>query len=105
MSPKPVSSPNDERVEHHFYLSIKELSYSLGVSHVLVESIIAEGIIVPVDEHASEKRFDEQAIRRLKTSLRLHHDLGVNFAGIALALDLLEELDDLRRQLECGVGR
>jgi len=32
--------------------------------------------------------------------LRLQRDLGVNLAGIALALDLMEELKSLRTQMK-----
>ncbi|MFZ2170689.1 MAG: chaperone modulator CbpM [Methylococcaceae bacterium] len=31
---------------------------------------------------------------------RLQRDLGVNLAGIALALDLMEELESLRAQMK-----
>jgi chaperone modulatory protein CbpM len=37
---------------------------------------------------------------RVRSALRLQRDLGVNLAGIALALDLMEELEDLRSQLK-----
>jgi chaperone modulatory protein CbpM len=31
--------------------------------------------------------------------VRLQRDLGVNLAGAALAIDLLDQLDELRRRL------
>jgi len=34
-----------------------------------------------------------------RVALRLERDLEVNLAGIALALDLMEELEQLRREL------
>lgn len=37
---------------------------------------------------------------RVRSALRLQHDLGVNLAGIALALNLMEELEDLRAELK-----
>jgi hypothetical protein len=36
------------------------------------------------------------------TVVRLQHDLEVNLAGAALALDLIEEVRELRRQLKSG---
>jgi chaperone modulatory protein CbpM len=33
-------------------------------------------------------------------ALRLKRDLGVNIAGAALAIDLLEELEELRARLQ-----
>jgi len=42
-------------------------------------------------------------VRRVRCALRLESDLGVNLAGAALALDLLEELNRLRaRQRRFG---
>ncbi|HRP35895.1 MAG TPA: chaperone modulator CbpM, partial [Gammaproteobacteria bacterium] len=32
-----------------------------------------------------------------QVAMRLHHDLDVNLPGVALALDLLEEIERLRR--------
>jgi chaperone modulatory protein CbpM len=36
-------------------------------------------------------------LARVQRALRLQHDFGVNLAGAALALDLLEEVERLRR--------
>jgi chaperone modulatory protein CbpM len=38
-------------------------------------------------------------LRRARLAVRLERDLEVNLAGVALALDLLEEIDRLRRAL------
>ncbi|MBC8379409.1 MAG: MerR family transcriptional regulator, partial [Planctomycetes bacterium] len=45
-------------------------------------------------------RFSGSSLVRVRSAQRLQRDLGVNLAGIALALDLIEELDNLRTQLE-----
>ena len=39
---------------------------------------------------------------RARTALRLQRDLEINLPGVALALELLEELDRLRRELAAG---
>jgi hypothetical protein len=36
-------------------------------------------------------------IKRIQISIRLQNDLRINLAGTALALDLLEEIEDLKR--------
>jgi chaperone modulatory protein CbpM len=36
--------------------------------------------------------------------MRLQRDLGINLAGVALAIDLLDEIEDLRAQL-CRLQR
>jgi chaperone modulatory protein CbpM len=42
-------------------------------------------------------RFSGRSLHRAQVARRLHEDLDVNLPGIALALDLLEEIERLRR--------
>lgn len=88
---------HEMRVEEHFILSINEVCHSLGIEKQWIIEVIEEGIVSPVDVKKSQPDFDQQAITRLKTSLSLHRDLGVNLSGIALALDLLDEIERLKR--------
>jgi chaperone modulatory protein CbpM len=67
---------------------------------------IEEHHVVEMLEHGiietrsiTEQRFSADAMRRARISLRLQRDLGVNAAGAALALDLLEQIDSLQRRL------
>jgi chaperone modulatory protein CbpM len=39
------------------------------------------------------------SVRRVRCALELKRDLGVNWAGAALALELLDELNSLRARL------
>jgi chaperone modulatory protein CbpM len=41
-------------------------------------------------------------LRRARTALRLQRDLEINLPGVALALELMEELERLRRELRMG---
>ena len=50
----------------------------------------------------TEWRFSGAQLRRARIALRLERDLGVNAAGVALALELLEELEQLRRERRIG---
>jgi chaperone modulatory protein CbpM len=38
-------------------------------------------------------------VRRVRTVVRLQRDLGVNLPGAALALELLERIEELQRRL------
>jgi chaperone modulatory protein CbpM len=42
-------------------------------------------------------------LRRARLALRLERDLEINLAGVALALELMEELEYLRRKLKAGL--
>jgi chaperone modulatory protein CbpM len=51
---------------------------------------------------SGEWQFSGEALRRARLALRLHRDLEVNLAGVALALQLMAEIDGLRRAIERG---
>ena len=45
-------------------------------------------------------RFTGVHMRRVRIACHLQSDLGVNLAGVALALQLLDEIEELRERLE-----
>ncbi len=79
--------------------SLQELSTFCCQSTELVLEMIEEGMIVPAGSSPSQWRFGLREIHRVQTAHRLIRDLQVNMSGAALALDLLEELEELRRQV------
>ena len=83
----------DDSVE----FSLTEVCAACSVSEEFVIEIVAEGIVEPLGRDRAQWRFTGIALTRVQRVLRLQHDFGVNLAGAALALDLLEELERLRR--------
>jgi chaperone modulatory protein CbpM len=83
----------DESVE----LGLAELCSVCRVSEELVVEIVAEGIVEPSGGERTRWRFSGLAVTRVQRVVRLQRDFGVNLPGAALALDLLEELERLRR--------
>jgi len=67
----------------------------LNAEHIL--TMIEEGIIEPQGASRQDWRFSGTAIKRVQIAVRLQRDLRVNLAGAALALNLLDELEELRR--------
>lgn len=80
-------------------LSLRELCQSCTVNADLIIELVDEGILEPDGSTVSDWRFAADTIGRLRTALRLHHELRINFPGVALALDLLEENRALRRRI------
>lgn len=70
------------------------------VEHDLIFEMINEGVLTPEGTSPETWRFNGVAIKRIQVTIRLQNDLQVNLAGAALALDLLEELEELRSQLK-----
>jgi chaperone modulatory protein CbpM len=84
-------------------ITVTELCEVCSVEHALVESLVQEGILDPVGGQPDELRFHYTSVYRTRTVVHLQKDLGVNLAGAALALELLERIENLQRQLR-GVG-
>jgi chaperone modulatory protein CbpM len=98
-------SPSDDTVfsgtifDETAVLSIHELCRMCAIDERHVVEFVEEGVLNVVDAGA-EWHFSGAAVRRARLALRLERDLELNLAGVALALDLLEQLEQLRRELE-----
>jgi chaperone modulatory protein CbpM len=79
--------------------SLGELCECAKTSQEQVLEMVEEGILDPEGASIHTWRFDTRALKRVQIAIRLQHDLGVNLPGSALVLDLLEEMETLRRQM------
>lgn len=77
---------------------MEELCRACRVRQEWILELVEEGILEPQREY-DDWRFAGPSLRRVRTVWRLQRDLGVNLAGAALVLDLMEEIDTLRARL------
>jgi len=89
-----------EIIDNHALYSLQELCEICGVPTELIFEMIEHGILEPTGKSQKEWQFTTIAIRRSRTVVHLQSDLGVNMAGAALALDLLDEIRELERRLK-----
>jgi chaperone modulatory protein CbpM len=81
-------------------LSTDEVGRMCAVQTDYIVELVQEGVIAPAAGDIPERwRFTSLQVRQVKVASRLQRDLGVNLAGAALALQLLDELETLRAQL------
>jgi chaperone modulatory protein CbpM len=80
-------------------LTTTELGRLCTVEVQRIVELVEEGILDVEGQAGGEWHFAPSSLRRARTALRLQQDLGVNLAGVALALELLEDIAALRRQL------
>lgn len=86
-------------------ITLGELCRACGIEADYVIEYVEVGVIEPQQgREPREWRFEPNALSRLQRAVRLHRDLAVEPHGAALALDLLEELDDLRRRVRALEG-
>ena len=91
-----VTILSGEIVDYREPLSLGELCEQYAVHAEWIIDLVDEGILEPQGEQQMQWRFSGECCRRIGIVLRLQHDLGVNLAGTALVLDLLDELRELR---------
>lgn len=84
--------------DEHAVVSVQEICTGCGVQTETVQEMVAYGIIEPLDDDPRRWHFAGTSLRRVRTAVRLQRDLGVNLAGVALALELIDELAQYRRQ-------
>jgi chaperone modulatory protein CbpM len=78
---------------------VEELCRLCAVDRTYIVQLVEEGVLSVTEIQATEWRFAGATLRRARTALRLQRDLEINLPGVALALELLEQLEGLRRQL------
>jgi len=86
-------------VEDEVYMSIVEISQATRAPEELIMSWVSEGVLSPAGSSPEDWRFSGDSLKRAKTAAHLTHDLELNTPGVALALDLLDEITRLRNQL------
>lgn len=84
-------------------LSLNELSRACSSSAEWIIALVEEGALEPAANIAQQQqtqwRFSGSSLQRARTAMRLQRDLGINLAGVALAMDLLDEIEELRGRL------
>ena len=78
------------------YLSLSDLCQATELPSETLIEITEEGIIEPIGSSPENWQFSSQTVAIAQKATRLHRDLGVDWPGIALALSLLDELEQLR---------
>lgn len=64
--------------------------------------LVSYGVIAPVEDVPEERRweFDLAALARLRKAQRLQRDLKMNLPGLAMSLELLDEVQQMRREVD-----
>lgn len=83
------------------YCTLDEVAYRLGLHPELLERFLHLGLIDAAAQTGSgEMLFDSGVIPLVKRILRLRNDLGVNYAGIGVILELMSRLEALEARIE-----
>lgn len=86
-------------VEEETQMSLAELARACRAAEDQVRVWVVEGVLQPIGDTPQEWRFAGPALRRAKLAFTLTRELEVNTPGVALALDLMDEIESLRARL------
>ncbi len=87
-------------VENEPRLTLRQLCDACAVRAEYIIELVDEGFIEPSGIERSHWCFSGVSIKRVQRARRLQQDLGINLAGVALAVELIDEIEHLRARLE-----
>lgn len=96
---KMLPQPSAIILEEQTNLTISEVCQACAVQVETIVELVDEGVLSPIGREPHRWRFTGTHLRRATVAIRLQRDLGVNLAGAALALQLLDELEALQARL------
>lgn len=85
----------DDRIR----LSLQEVCVICDSRRNTIIELVDEGIVEPAGTDPASWQFTGSNVARIRIVLRLQRDLDINLAGAALAIELLEEIERLRRRV------
>jgi chaperone modulatory protein CbpM len=92
-------------VEEDMHLTLVELCRVCRAPEDQVRVWVVEGVLTPIGDAPGEWRFTGTALRRARLAVTLTHELDLNPPGVALALDLMDQIEDLKSRLRRAGAR
>ncbi len=81
-------------------LNLAEFCRAIRADQEMISEMIEFNLLEPEGSSIQNWRFDSRCLKRAQIAIRFQRDLEINYQGIALALDLLEQIERLETQLE-----
>ena len=89
-----------EVIDEQTTFTLAELCRACAIDADLIEALMEHGILEPSGKRGRHPCFPASSLRRTRITLNLQRDLGVNLAGAALALELLDHIEQLNARLQ-----
>ena len=77
-------------------LDMKQFCQASDMPAAYVIEIVEHGILEPQGRKSDEWLFDDHALITARRAARLQRELALEWQGVALALNLLDELEQVR---------
>ena len=76
-----------------------EICQQYGVPEDLLFELLEYGLITEIKTPTKNLTFEASHLQRILSACRLQRDLDINTHGAILALELMDELNELRKEL------
>lgn len=86
-------------LEAHPDIPLAELAELSGLSTQELAMLTDYGVLQPVDAAAEQPSYRAGCVVTARTAFRLRRDMELNTEGLALVMQLLEQVQDLEAQL------
>lgn len=80
-------------------LTLEAVADAVGTRPPLLARLIRLGVLDQVGDELDEPLLPTRAVISLRRMARLRRDLGVNFAGAAIILELVDRIEGLNHEL------
>ena len=91
-------------LEEQTQLTLADLCRACAVHAERIIELVDVGVLEPFGREPALWRFGGASLHRARRALRLQRDIGIDLVGVALALELLDEIESLRTRLRAMGG-
>lgn len=89
-----------KRSSRRRYLMISAVAEQFEIHPQTLRLYEREGLIQPRRSAGNTRLYDEQTLERLRTILTLTRDLGVNLAGVEVVLNMREQMESMKSEMD-----
>lgn len=87
-------------IEESHTLTLEEFCSATQTEQQTIIKMIEYQLIQPTGDSPEEWRFDSLSLKRGRMATSFYRDLEVNMAGIALAFELLDKIQELQHHVD-----
>ena len=87
-------------MSEYLYLRLTEVCSELNLPREACEELVEHGIVHPQGQRPEDWTFDVTMVSVIRRATRLRRDLDLDWSAVAMVVNLLEERDQLRAELE-----
>ena len=99
MTSHPLIVVTGKLIDQQSTLSFEEICCATNTTSDWLIQLIEYHIIFPEGSTKTNWQFDALCLKRASLAARFYHDLEINLQGVAVLLDMLEEIETLKNEI------